>query len=173
MEKFYAGIGSREVPSHIKNLIIRAAFFLANTGWVLRSGGANGCDNAFEEGCDQANGKKEIFLPWKGFNRNNSGLVLDNSPKFSKAEIIAANFHPAWDNLSQSARFFHTRNVYQVLGWNLNAGEESKFIICYTKDGQATGGTGQALRIAEHYHIKIYNLYYQRVREKIEKTIDS
>ena len=35
------------------------------------------------------------------------------------------------------------------------------FIVCWTKDGKATGGTGQALRIAADpaYAIPIFNLY--------------
>ncbi len=51
------------------------------------------------------------------------------------------------------------RNVPQVLGRTLNPQYYSKFVIAWTKDGKATGGTGQALRIAEHYNIPIYNLF--------------
>jgi len=49
------------------------------------------------------------------------------------------------------------RNSHQIFGWDML--KESDFIICWTKDGKFSGGTGQALRIADHYGIKIYNLY--------------
>jgi hypothetical protein len=31
-------------------------------------------------------------------------------------------------------------------------------VVCWTKDGKSSGGTGQALRIAEYYSIPIFNL---------------
>ena len=50
------------------------------------------------------------------------------------------------------------RNSYQVLGLKLDL--PVQFIICYT-DGN--GGTQQALRIANHYNIKIINLFEKGV----------
>lgn len=40
---------------------------LAQLGWVLRSGGAVGADQAFERGCYRAGWRKAIVLPWPGF----------------------------------------------------------------------------------------------------------
>ena len=34
----------------------------------------------------------------------------------------------------------------------------SLFVLCWTPYGAAAGGTGQALRIAEHHHIPVFNL---------------
>lgn len=44
-----------------------------------------------------------------------------------------------------------------MLGADLHS--PSKFIVCWTRDGGATGGTGQALRIADHYEIPVFNLF--------------
>ena len=67
---------------------------------------------------------------------------------------MAAEFHPAWDRCSRGARALHARNCHQVLGWDLKT--PSEFILCWTKDGKASGGTGQAMRIAKAFNIPIY-----------------
>jgi len=48
-----------------------------------------------------------------------------------------------------------------LFGKDLNTPVE--FIVCWTKSGKVTGGTGQALRIAKYYDIKVYNmgLFYE------------
>lgn len=59
----YTGVGSRQTPETILSCIGDLGRKLAQQNWVLRSGGTLGVDAAFERGCDQAQGKKEIFLP--------------------------------------------------------------------------------------------------------------
>lgn len=148
---YYAGIGSRETPEHTLNLMSQMASYLANKGYTLRSGGADGADIAFENGCDKVNGLKEIYLPWGKFNGSNSNLIVKDKKAFELAEM----YHPYWHNLSQGAKKLQARNCHQVLGNDLKT--PSKFIICYTKDGKRKGGTGQALRIAETKNIDIFD----------------
>lgn len=132
----YAGIGSRSTPTEIQHLIYQIAKSLAKSGFILRSGGAQGADRAFERGCDYVNGKKEIYLPWPGFENSKSTLVVNNPKSFE----IAEKYHPYWHNLSPGARKLQARNSHQVLGHDLSSA--SNFIICYTKGGKRTGGTG-------------------------------
>ncbi len=66
----YTGIGSRETPTGIMNLMTDTACYLSRKGVVLRSGGADGADSSFEKGA--STGLKEIYLPWKYFNKNAS-----------------------------------------------------------------------------------------------------
>lgn len=148
---FYAGIGSRETPAEILTLFQKIGKFLANKNFILRSGHAPGADKAFEIGCDQVNGKKEIFLPWRNFEGSNSKLFGDNP----KAYEIAEKYHPYWHNLKEGARKLQARNSHQVLGWDLET--LSKFIICWTKNGKGQGGTGQAIRIAKAYGIPVFD----------------
>ena len=105
---------------------------------------------------DRVNGKKEIYLPWKNFNGNKSNLIFDDD---IEAINIAKKYHPAYNGLSQGAKRLIARDSYQVLGKDLKT--PSKYIICYT-DG--TGGTSQALRIAEdiQINIPIFNLYHYK-----------
>lgn len=148
---YYAGIGSRKTPEFVLGLMSQMASHLANKGYTLRSGGADGADLAFELGCDRARGQKEIYLPWKGFNDSNSELVVSSQKAFELAE----KYHPYWHNLKQGGRKLQARNVHQILG--LNFDEPVDFVICYTEKGKRSGGTGQALRIAEAKNINIFD----------------
>ena len=47
----YAGVGSRATPEPVLDLMRRCATRLEVLGYTLRSGGANGAETAFEEGC--------------------------------------------------------------------------------------------------------------------------
>jgi len=150
-KKYYAGIGSRQTPEPVCNYMVLIAHKLSLAGYILRSGGADGADKAFEIGADKD--KKEIFLPWKGFNNNPSPLYHLTD----EATELARKYHPKWKNLTPSARSFHTRNCYQILGYDLKTPVD--FVICWTADGKASGGTGQAIRIATAYSIPVYNLF--------------
>lgn len=159
----YAGIGSRETPNYILQIFERMGTWLAKRGDVLRSGGANGADSAFEKGCDKVSGKKEIYLPWIGFNGRDAvelpgiGFVKDfyENGEMDKAHDIAKKYHPYWSNLSFGGMALIARDGFQVLGLNLDT--PADFIVCYTKDGKMLGGTAQALRIAKDKNIPVFN----------------
>lgn len=149
-KKIYTGVGSRETPNHILVLFEEIAEKLAKD-YILRSGGADGADTAFETGCDKGKGKKEIFLPWAGFNKNRSPFNTVSA----KAIKMAKEVHPAWEKVTEWAQKLHGRNVYQVLGYQLK--EPSNFLICWTQGGKRVGGTSTAISIAEKNGITIYN----------------
>jgi predicted Rossmann fold nucleotide-binding protein DprA/Smf involved in DNA uptake len=46
----YTGIGSRKVPGSVFDKFVSIGSELGNLGFTLRSGGADGCDTAFESG---------------------------------------------------------------------------------------------------------------------------
>lgn len=169
----YAGIGSRETPPDIYQRMIEIAEHLAKRGFTLRSGGAPGADTAFEIGCDNANGKKEIFLPWKYFNKNNSSLY--EIPK--GAYTIAQKFHPAWFKLKPAAHKLMARNTQQICGKNLDSPTE--FVICWTSDGctnsstrtYKTGGTGQAISIASNLGIPVINLFNKDAEKLLSEIL--
>lgn len=153
---FYAGIGSRKTPKQMLSFMKYLGSHMHLNGYTLRSGAADGADSAFEIGCNLAKGPKEIFLPWNGFN----GRFVSERGVYcgypSEAIVIARDHHPRWSGLSPAAKKFHTRNVAQVLGRDLQT--HSSLVICWTPEGKISGGTGQALRIANSYKIPILNL---------------
>ena len=152
MIKYYTGIGSTKTPNEICEYMTKVAYFLGRKNYILRSGHAPRADYAFETGCDLAKGEKEIYIPWKGFNGSNSNLIVNDPNAFNMAE----RFHPYWNGLTQGVKKLHARNCHQVLGQDLNTPTE--FILCWTKNGKGSGGTGQALRIAKEFNIPIFDL---------------
>lgn len=148
--KRYAGIGSRETPKEILLLMERLAESMGRNGWLLRSGAADGADSAFERGCDRANGKKEIFLPWRFFNDHPSGWHHPTAA----ATMIAREHINWWDNLDDPARKLHSRNVHQILGYNLK--EPVNCVIYWTENGAFKGGTATALKVARAHGIPSY-----------------
>ena len=147
--KYYTGVGSRQTPKGILDLMHAIAVKLAKQGVALRSGHAIGADLAFEYGCGKGGGRKEIYLAYQA------------TPE---AMEMAAQFHPAWDRLQPYVQRLHGRNAFQVLGLDLKT--PSTCVICWTPDGCIshetrsikTGGTGTAISIASQHQIPIYNL---------------
>lgn len=158
----YAGIGSRETPANVLEVMRQLAQRLALNGWVLRSGHAPGADQAFEAG---AGPQAEVYLPWASFEQQVKPVArfVMNGP-IPTAYEIASRFHPGWMHLTDGARSLHARNAHQVLGANLDPERRVSMVACWTKDGsidggsRASGGTGQALRIATAYGVEVFNL---------------
>lgn len=171
---YYAGIGSRETPQEVLEEMRQTAILLAETGVILRSGGAAGADSAFEEGCLSVGGQAEIYLPWRGFNGNSSKLFGVTEA----ALAMAAKFHPAFQRLSAGAKALQARNSYQCLGRDLAT--PSAFVLCYTSCGcesaeqriRTTGGTGQAISIASSNGIPVINMANQDWKNRLEDLID-
>ena len=164
MNKYYAGIGSVLTPSDICQLMTQIAEELSQGGYILRSGHADGADIAFEAGAKNA----EIMLPWNGFNHAYKDDVRYFLPvRYPESFTIAERFHPAWDKCSYNARCLHARNVFQILGTDLET--PVKFVVCWTPNGSGSGGTGQALRIAKSMDIPIFDL---AIEGKLEELIE-
>ena len=159
MKIFWAGIGSRETPEELKPLIKKITEACNKKGFILRSGGADGADSFFEEYSIPE--QREIYLPWKGFNGNKSSLYTISD----EARQLASKYHPGWYRLSYGAKSLMARNGYQALGQDLKT--PSSFIVCWTSDGKASGGTGQCIRIAESLRIPVFNLQHLYVEDEI------
>ena len=117
--KYYAGIGSRAVSYSVMSTMTEIAGTLNDMGYALRSGGANGCDTAFEKGSYL----KEIYLPWEGFNCHKEGIC----PPTEKAYELAERFHPAWKRLNDTTRKLMARNSHQIFGYDFKV--RSEFVV--------------------------------------------
>lgn len=148
----YTGIGSRQTPDFAQQLMFDVAVYLAERNITLRSGHADGADLAFERGADSVGGPKEIYLPWSGFN----GATQHVGPPPQAWLDLAAKYHPAWNRCKDGAKKLHARNMPQVLGAQLS--NPSMFVICWTINASGSGGTGQALRLANDYRISVFDI---------------
>ena len=170
--KAYAGIGSRKTPEDVKGVMRSLATRLEQEGWVLRSGGAVGADQAFEGGV-LAPHNKQVFIPGHA-----TGYRIDATrlPEWGLAMELVDHYHPAPGQLSGFSRKLMARNAFQVLGPDLKT--PSKMVIAWAPggyegqkppSGAREGGTGQALRIARDNGIPIRNLAN---RDTLQRAID-
>jgi hypothetical protein len=144
---------------------------LANSGWILRSGFADGADMAFCRGADYAavngmGGQMEIYIPWVGFNgapRDHEAFIV---PDLNRELVaLAREYHPAWHRCAPGAKRLHARNGCQILGSDLKT--PADMVICWTAGGQGGGGTGQALRLARAYNVPIFDLAIEGIGQKL------
>ena len=169
----YTGIGSRATPPDVLEQMRHIGAILARDAWTLRSGGADGADSAFEAGAAGVGGATEIYLPWRGFGRSESGIDASALPSFGRAQQMAARHHPAWDRLRPAVRSLMARNAMQVLGASLDT--RSRFVVCWAEGSvfcgdtlvNVAGGTGLAVRLAAEQGIPVFNLavdaHYRRI----------
>ena len=167
----WAGIGSRgtgkePVPPSMFAHMTELARRMAEAGWHLSSGGADGSDTAFANGTpvDQ----RTIWLPWPGYN-DLSGPDCHPIPRnrLQQSLELAERFHPAWDICTPGGRKLHARNGLILLGRDLDRPVDA--VVAYTRGGKVDGGTGQGLRIAMEHGIPIFNLGSMTMEEAWEK----
>lgn len=150
-EPVYAGVGARDTPDTVLQLMRQIACALGERGYLLRSGGARGADTAFETGARVVGGGKEIFLIRPDPVRPDA--IVEISDTF---ERVMENFHPKPSALSPVARSLMTRNGAQVFGANFD--RPADVLVCWTPGGRAGGGTGQAIRLAQAVGIPVLDL---------------
>lgn len=166
MTKYFTGVGSRSTPTSLMDTCSAIASFYTCKGYTLRSGAAPGADDFFESGSF----KSDIYIPWNGFNKKTDDhsryicpiKALDN---WDEALDILCQVRPDLKRVVQNSHnlvckdsyyLLHGRNVYQVLGHDLNT--PSDFLACWTPNGKCKGGTATAIKLADKYDIPIYNI---------------
>lgn len=138
--KFYAGIGSRTITSAVhRELLSSVAALLEEKGYILRSGGAVGADNAFESGVFQPP-MKEIYRP---------------EISTPEADLIAATIHPNWMRCTGEAVKCHGRNVMIILGRQLTTPVD--FTLFASKD-ETKGSTRTGIVLSRNKTIPNFNL---------------
>lgn len=152
---FFAGIGSRKIiqlKPELKPVLAGITRCLVSEGYILRSGGAIGCDQWFELGAPDSK-DKEIFYA-------NKKIPNGADPKFytvdSKAMELAESIHPKWGSMDVWGQGLHARNTYQILGRDHDAPVD--FVICWTFNGIVEGGTRTAIVLAKNNSIPVLNL---------------
>lgn len=151
--KTYAGIGARNTPDEVLDVMFDIADELEQLGYILRTGGALGADTAFYDGViDKSN--VELYLPWKGYNGYDAKVI----PITEASLDIAKLYHPNWSSCKPAVQKLHARNNNIILGRDVINISPVDFVICYTKNGTGQGGTGQAIGVADGYLIPVFDL---------------
>ena len=149
------GIGSRQTPDYICDMFTEIGELIRINYHYCRSGGADGADYAFEKG---ARDRCIVYLPWKGFNKQRGPLgkeyPFDKKLREDVLKIIYRH-QPYAENLNSPVKRIKSRNVYQVLGTDLQT--PSDLVVCWTPEAAITGGTGLAIQIAQENGIEVIN----------------
>lgn len=161
-QKIYAGIGSRETPSDVLQLMTAMAGKLESSGHLLRSGGAVGADQAFQRGVQDPR-HMAIYLPSQSFMGQLASMPgrydASRLPSWREALETVPLYHPAPHMLKPFAQALMARNAYQVLGPDLQT--PARMVVAWAPGGYENappplgareGGTGQALRIARRWN---------------------
>lgn len=162
MTRIYAGKGvwafggSRATPPEMQDLIARIA---ARHGGPVVHGGAPGADRAatrlitdpklmsiYLNGPADLRGPDPITAGGRAFNAR-------EMPGWQEALRIAAQFE---DPYRPGSRTYNARNVMVLLGPQLDTPRER--LVVWTPGGMEAGGTGHAIRVANHYGIPVRNL---------------
>jgi len=168
----YAGIGSRETPQEILKLMNQIGFLLAQNNVTCRTGAALGADQAFANGANMGGGKIHLSIPWGSYEQKWINTLI---PSLLEIQVLDPNadtdamlsvkhHHPYHDKLKQGAIKLHARNWLILY--------EADYVICYTSDGNAKGGTGQGIRIAEASGKYVYNLGNPHTLDSFYKDLD-
>jgi hypothetical protein len=167
---FYAGIGSRQTPGPVLDAMFKMGSILAQMGFTLRSGGAVGADTAFERGAAAVYGPRFVYKGGQGPSSSKGRrqtIFPDSTPGWRDwAEVQSSRLHPKWQACPPYVKRLHRSSMAQICGHTLPPQVLSHFVLCWTPDGAETakatsrksGGTGQAIRIADAYGVPTFNL---------------
>lgn len=169
MPGIYTGIGSRELPQRILDIMASLGKKLAGRGYKLRTGDAPGADRAFAIGAEAGRGDKSIQEVLDLFAPLGNARILPPNirasrkipPKegavFDELLKLVEEFHPLkpkGKHIARNPKFrYHFRNPLQLMGEGMD--KPSDFVLAAvnpryfkTKNTRDLGGTGQNLRIA-------------------------
>lgn len=162
-----AGIGSRQTPKEVLEAFeqfARRASYGPYGAW-FRSGHADGADYAFEKG---ARTKCIVYLPWDGFNHDLPILGKAQALNFVDEDALrlVMDHEPYAGNCSNGVKLLKCRNVFQILGREMC--RKSDLVVCWTPGGNASGGTGLAIKLARRNDIPVIDVgSYKNVNEKL------
>jgi len=160
--KEYAAIGTRDLYSEQSMLCYRVGKLMAQHGWILHTGAAQGADQTYALGALRAGGRVMLHLPWDTYERHWVAEVrahypgkvrsqsVEESPQYTKAEGSVLTFHPAADRLKRGALLLHARN-YNIISPYLD--NPVRFVVALPSS--RGGGTMQGIRVAKALHVPV------------------
>jgi predicted NAD-dependent protein-ADP-ribosyltransferase YbiA (DUF1768 family) len=184
----YAGIGSRETPQDVLDIMTKAATYLESLGYTLRSGGAAGADTAFEKGVKS---KKQIFGGFEETGEKEKKVAHEIHPDL-KGTMNRSKNRKIKEKLAEGAtqkqaeksgersawavENLMARNTNQVFGENLDTPVD--FVLAYDKSGwtgagdrPSKGGTLQAIDMAYRKGIPVINMANDNWREQLKEVL--
>lgn len=148
-----ACIGSRSLSAKFLDFCFTFGQFIARLEGEVHTGNAEGADQAFARGANTVDPRLvHLHLPWPNYN---AGAVVPRNvvhlpQEQSNYTEIAAEYHPTWRYLKQGVKKLHTRNV-SIICWP----QLKDLVLAFPGGGVNKGGTGQGIRIATGYEVRV------------------
>lgn len=178
---YFTCVGSRKATDEQAEILAGFALRLLRAGYKGRSGLSGPCDLALNTAlaqCPQA--PCEFYLAWNGYDGwwrgGLDGRIYEPRwfENYPQAIEIVSTIHPVWDKLKRGDKLLHGRNVYQVLGLDLQS--PSDVLICAApvdKKGRVLGGTATAFNLATQHQIPCFNIMLAGQRRALETWLQS
>ena len=168
--KSYVGTGNRDAPESVLKQMHELANQLSQFGYILRSGGLDGPDLAFEAGSKDT----ELHLPWKDFNQRKAYSYFNSQEN----KVLAKMFQPTFDGLKPAIQAFLCKNVRCIMGKDLKS--PVRFMVLWSNDGaehskdivQATGQMTHLIKIASAMKIPVFNLGRQDAEQRLKHYLE-
>lgn len=151
------GIGSRKTPPEVLEEMRKVGQWCREQGHTLRSGHAEGADQAFEEGAQE---RCIAYTPWEGFEEDFKSKavifpVQDLEPPARKKAKRTLRLHPSsknkHQNLGGAFNNIMIRNALQVMGEDMKTPSDA---VVYW----ALASALQAVRVALHFHVPLVDM---------------
>lgn len=148
-------LGNKEAPPSVIQTMVEDAKYLESKGITIRVGG----DGPIDEAVEKAVSKKELILPWKGFNEKDSPYTW----AIERAHHIAKMFHSAYDNLPKGVKSILAGKARLVMGHKMMS--PATIVLVWTEDGAEsfrevtakTSFAGHPIKIACAAGIRVIN----------------
>lgn len=160
----YAGIGSRKTPDNVIHVMEDMGEALAKLGFILKTGNAQGADQAFARGANRVDPHLIwLYLPWKGYEKE--AIVEGNRVLYPSQEDVdeAVKRHPAGENL--------TYGVRKLMGRNLGIISQIEKVYAYQIPELTRGGTWFGINYAVEFGIPVVNLALEEELERVQQIL--
>lgn len=189
-------VGSRKTPLMHCELLRRFAYQVARRGGVVWTGDALRADEYSYRGVREYIQDAEIeysdamrlarvFMATDVSENCYAGVPYEHMKghfdhcragprilRWRHARLIAADIHPVWDKLDQWSKALHARNIFQVLGQDLDLPTDLAVFYAEPKSGPfVAGGTNTAIQCAREHGIPLINLWYPETMIDFEEWV--
>lgn len=182
MTMWYTGIGSRDTPPEVLEQMQSIARQLAELGFGLRSGRAEGADAAFQKGATEVDGRKIIYIPEATFGDpttdTKDNFVVDGELR-AIGMAFAKSVHRKWSKVSTYGTWLHARNTCQVYGHTYENGvyirKPSEFVLYWAPEekGVVKGGTATAVMLARKVGVVDINMAHPDWQWKLTVVLNN
>lgn len=165
-----------DVPGEAVILIEQISKLLISKGFTFRYDG-NNQDKLSTQAYIASKQRCEIFLPWKGFNKEVTGKL--NRPS-ATAYGFASSLHRAFNKIPPTVRAIVARNVHVILGDECNT--PVNLFITWTSDGaevskdvkfETTGNASFFINACDTLDIPVFNLKNNTAKDRIVEFINA